>query len=107
MECEATYSDLCDRYDESGEYPDTKCPHCNSVKKEKLVSQCNYMFAQPEGTDRWNSESTGHDYRFKHNLPKVIKERQMAEMASRSGKMPYNSIDDLNTGSIDNFGEVK
>jgi putative FmdB family regulatory protein len=104
LDCETEYRDRVDSYDESGVWPDTKCQSCESYKKEKLISTFNFMFMQPEGTKRWSGD---HDYRFKHNLPKVIKERQDAEMASRSGKTPYNSIDDLNTGSVDNFGEVK
>ena len=92
-------------YDESGKYPTVKCPFCKSKLKEKIISSFNFQFAQPEGTGRWNSDSTGHDYRFKHNLPKVMNERMNAELASRSGATPYNPIDDISHG--DAFGDVK
>ena len=72
------------------------CPKCGVNKKEKLVSACNFNFSNPVGTDRWNSENSGHDYRFKHNLPSVIEERKKAEIASNASSSPYNNINDLN-----------
>ena len=58
----------------------------------------------PEGTDRWNSDSSGHDYRFHHNLPKVIAERQAAEEHGGNAE-PYNPINDLERNS--SWGEAK
>jgi len=101
--CKAVYEDLCS-YDKSGKYPDVKCPHCKSKSKTKLMSACNYTFANPVDTDRWNSDSSGHDYRFKHNLPNVIEQRKNAELANR-GALPYNPINDL--GNDNAWGEVK
>ena len=92
-------------YDETGKYKDLKCPFCKSKSKKKLLSPCNFSFANPEGTDRWNSESNGHDYRFQHNLPKVLNERQKAEEASHVGANPYNEINDLDHDQ--SLGEVK
>jgi hypothetical protein len=83
-------------YDETGGYPSVICPKCGSDKKEKLASACNFNFSNPVGTDRWNSENSGHDYRFKHNLPSVIEQRKKAEIASKSPNAPYNEINDLN-----------
>jgi hypothetical protein len=51
------------------------------------------------------SDSTGHDYRFKHNLPSVIKQRRDAELASKMGASPYRKIDDISSGK--HFGDVK
>lgn len=69
--------------------PDTECPKCHSKKWEKLISCPSFNFSNPEGTDRWNNSSTGHDYRFKHNIPKVKKERKNAEQNSHMGSDPY------------------
>ena len=82
-----------------------KCPKCGSKSKEIVISGCGYKFAQPEGTDRWNSESGGHGFRFQHKLPSVIEERKNAEMASHMGADVYNPIDDLSSDS--SWGEVK
>jgi putative FmdB family regulatory protein len=91
-------------YDETGKWKDVTCPECGSKKKDKLISMFNFNFAEPQGTDRWNSESGGHDYRFKHNIPKVKAEREMAEAMSHMGN-PYidNSGSDieLDTGIHD------
>lgn len=98
--CNKVYDELAP-FDKSGEYPNVECPHCQSKDKIKMMSACNYAFANPVGTDKWNSESTGHDYRFKHNIPKVQKERQMAEAMSQMGTDPYGSTDN----DIEQFGE--
>jgi hypothetical protein len=100
--CKKEYEELCP-YDSTGKYSDVRCLFCNSKSKTKLMSACNYNFANPEGTDRWNSESGGHDYRFHHNLPKVLSERQAAEEAGKNPN-PYNNINDL--GSDAAWGEV-
>lgn len=95
--CKITYEEMTP-FDKTGKYPDVICPECGSKSKIKVMTSCNYAFANPEGTDRFTSESGGHDYRFRHKLPKVIKERQAAEEAA-SGKQPYNQINDLNKDS--------
>jgi putative FmdB family regulatory protein len=104
QKCNHKYDELCS-YDETGKYPDVKCPECGSKKKDKLISNCSFQFAQPEGTDRWNSDSTGHDYRFKHNFPKVMKEREKAQQASHMGANPYGDTSEadiqLDTGIHD------
>jgi putative FmdB family regulatory protein len=96
--CNKPYDEIV-RYDETGTYEDVECPRCGSKKKDKLVSACNHAFTNPVGTDKWNSESTGHDYRFKHNIPKVKKEREMAEALSHMDN-PYKQGND-----IEEFGE--
>ena len=101
--CQKNYNDLCD-YDATGKYKNTKCPHCGSKSKTKLITVCNFAFAQPEGTDRWNSESAGHDYRFHHKLPKVIEERMRAEEHGGNAN-PYTEINDLE--SNDSWGEAQ
>ena len=92
-------------YDKTGKYKTVKCPVCASKSKEKLMSACSCNFTNPEGTDRYTSETSGHDYRFHHNLPNVIEERKNAEMASHMGADVYNPIDDLSSDS--SWGEVK
>lgn len=102
--CGIEYDELVP-YDETGKYKTVKCPACKSKKKTKLVSCGGYAFSNPEGTDRWTNESTGHDYRFRHNLPKVLDQRAKAEAASHVGPTPYRNIDDISSGK--HFGEVK
>jgi len=80
------------------------CPNCSSSKKEKLISSCSFNFSNPVGTDRWNSQNSGHEYRFKHNLPNVIEQRKRAEIAQKTIS-PYNHIDDLNKNS--SWGKVE
>lgn len=86
--CKIEY-DVLAKYDESGKYPDVVCPECGSKKKEKVASVCSFAFTNPVGTARWNNGSTGHDYRFKHNIPKVQQEREMAKKLSHMGTDPY------------------
>lgn len=95
--CKKEYYELCS-YDSTGKYSKVKCPHCKSKSKMQLITSCSFQFTNPVGTDRWNSDSTGHDYRFKHNIPKVQQERQMAEALSHMGSSPYKDTteDDLN-----------
>lgn len=102
--CKLNYDTICS-YDETGLYKKIKCPNCNSKKKTKLMSTCAFNFSNPIGTDRWNSENNGHDYRFRHNLPQVLDQRRKAEEASHVGATPYNEINDLNSDS--SWGEVQ
>lgn len=101
--CGRNYTDIVP-FDPKGKYGDVRCPSCNSKSKTKLMTTCSFAFAQPEGTDKWNSEAAGHDYRFKHKLPKVIEERQNAELKNK-GALPYNEINDFNND--DAWGDVK
>ena len=93
-DCNKNYEDLC-KFDKSGKYKDVDCPHCESKKKTKLISASRFSFSNPEGTDRWNNSSTGHDYRFKHKIPAVKDERKMAEALSHMGSDPYGSPDQV------------
>jgi putative FmdB family regulatory protein len=88
LKCDSKYTEMTS-WDETGKWAKVKCPECGSKKKEKLISVCSFKFAQPEGTDRWNSDSTGHDYRYKYNAPKIREERAMAEALSHMGSDPY------------------
>lgn len=106
--CGHEYHDLCPRYDETGEYPDVACPACASTEKTQGLTACQFAFAQPEGTSRFISNSTGHDYRFKDKMNKeVIPQRIAAENKSHMGGTDeiYRKIDDLNKDS--SWGEVK
>lgn len=97
--CKKNFDELAS-FDESGKYPSVVCPYCGSNEKEKLATCSNFNFSNPVGTDRWNNGSTGHDYRFKHNIPKVQAERKRAETLSHMGHDPYGSTlpADLNLG---------
>jgi len=97
--CSLHYEDFVS-YDKTGKYPGVKCPECGSKHKRKLVSCCNFSFAQPVGTDRYENS---HDYRFHHKLPSVLAERQAAEEAAAS-EQPYETINDLNIDSA--WGET-
>lgn len=102
--CHKTYEQLTS-YDETDEYKDISCPSCGSKKKIKLLSLFSWNFKNPVGTGVWNSDSTGHDYRFKHNLPNVAKQREEAQKASHVGTSPYQEINDLDNDNT--WGEVK
>jgi len=104
LKCETIYEKIA-KYDKTGKYKGVKCPECKSCRKEKLISSVSFDFTNPEGTGRWNSESTGHDYRFKHNQPRISKNRAEAERLSHMGAQPYRKIDDISSGK--NFGEVQ
>lgn len=88
--CKCVYDELTP-YDETNKYPKVRCPDCGSKRKDKLLSAVNFSFAQPEGTSRWISDSTGHDYRFKHKQKDVRAERAAAQAASKSDS-PYSQI---------------
>ena len=90
LKCHHKYDEMAP-FDKSGKYATVKCPECHSKKKTKIMSSTNFQFSNPVGTDRWNSGATGHDYRFKHNIPKVKAERKIAENLSHMGSDPYGS----------------
>lgn len=102
-QCDNEFEELSP-YDETGEYPNVACPRCGSTDKEKVPSTFAFNFTNPEGTDRWNSGNSGHDYRFKTKTPQVQAERALAEAASHMGANPYNiknDIDKYDTGVHD------
>jgi hypothetical protein len=96
------------RHDETGKYEKVKCPHCNSKRKNKLVSGCKISFVNPEGTDLYEGS---HDYRYHHTMNKpggTKDQRKIAEETSHVGPTPYSGIsdiDDISSGK--HFGEVK
>jgi len=101
LKCEEVYDELT-KYDETGKYEGVECPECGSAdKKQQMHRVSPPQFGNPVGTDKWND----HDYRFHHNLPNVIKQREAAERASSVGSEPYNKIDDISGGEY--FGEVE
>ena len=65
-----------------------------------MMTSCNHAFSNPVDTKRWNSDSGGHDYRFKHNIPKVKQERKIAEAMSKMGDNPFGTKND-----IEQYGE--
>lgn len=92
--CKVVY-DALSNFDKTGKYKNVICPECGSKSKKKMMSSPNFAFSNPEGTDRWNNTSTGHDYRFKHKIHKVKQERKIAEAVSHMGTDPYGSADML------------
>lgn len=104
-ECGNVYEELVP-YDKKEKYEGIECPVCGSKDKTRHVHTVGFKFSNPIGTRRWR----GHDYRFHHNLPNVIKERERAERAATqpsglTSANPYNDIDDISNG--EHFGEVK
>lgn len=84
------------------------CPACQSNQKMEIIGCPSVSFSNPVGTDRWNSESKGHDYRHKYNMDRPggpRDQRAIAARASKVGPNPYRKIDDISSGK--NFGEVK
>jgi putative FmdB family regulatory protein len=108
LNCEEVY-DVWSKIAEKDEsVKKAACPSCNSKKKEEIFGCPSVKFANPVGTDRWNSDSKGHDYRFKYNMDKpggTRDQRAAAERASKVGAEPYRKIDDISSGK--HFGEVK
>ena len=102
--CKTVYEEFSP-FDETGKYPTVICPKCKSKKKTRVFGASAFNFTNPVGTDRWNSESKGHDYRFGYNLPNVKAQRENAMAKSHMGADPYTSIDDVTSGK--HFGPVK
>lgn len=99
--CKKEYSEITP-WDKTGKYPKVKCPSCKSKSKKKLPpNRLAFSFANPIGTDRWNSEGTGHDYRFKYNIPAVQTERAMAESLSHMGSDPYGETARFDDSNLD------
>ena len=102
--CKTVYEEFAP-FDETSKYPGVVCPECKSTRKIRVFGATAFAFANPVGTDRWNSQSQGHDYRFKHNIPNVKAQRENAMNKSHMGSDPYPVVDDVNSGKY--FGDVK
>jgi putative FmdB family regulatory protein len=106
--CGFIYDVFCNMSQKEEKVKKTKCEQCKSLEKEELVAAPFFKFSNPVGTDRWNSESKGHDYRHNFNMDRkggVRDQRKFAEENSHVGANPYNHIDDISSGK--HFGEVK
>ena len=106
--CECVYDVWSSMSKKAESVAQAKCPSCGSSEKAEIVGAPSVSFANPVGTDRWNSESKGHDYRFKHNMDKpggTRDQRAAAARASKVGAEPYRRIDDISSGK--RFGDVK
>lgn len=105
--CQNAWEELAD-FDKTGKYKGVSCPKCKSKSKTKLLTSCRIQFTNPVGTDVWNSESAGHDYRHKFNMDRpggVKDQRSFAEQNSHMGSQPYAHMNDLDADT--NWGEVK
>jgi len=105
--CSHVWEDIAE-YDKTGKYSKIFCPSCKSKSKNKLVTACRIKFTNPVGTDVWNSEAAGHDYRHKWNMDRpngVRDQRKNAQENSHMGAEPYKTINDFNNDSA--WGEAK
>jgi len=105
--CKVQWEDISN-FDNTGKYPGVSCPSCKSKSKKKLLTSCTFQFSNPVGTDKWTSESTGHDFRHKHNVdrPGGVRDiRKQAQEKSHMGAEPYNKMNDFNNDA--SWGEVK
>ena len=97
-QCGKTF-DALTPYDATGQYTAVVCS-CGSRDKKKLPSMFAFNFSNPEGTDRWNSDAYGHDYRYKAKIPQVQAERTAAQLGSHMGSEPYKPGNDLENYDI-------
>lgn len=108
--CGEVFDLFCSMSEKKDSVEKLKCSKCDSKDISENLGFL-FNFSNPEGTDRWNSEARGHDYRFKHNYEKkggTRDQRKFAEKNSHMGANPYRKIDDINgPGGGNNFGEVK
>lgn len=105
--CSVVYEELTS-WDETGKYAGVVCPKCGSKKKEQRVTACNFNFGNPVGTDRWNSDATGHDFRYKTKQQSDRDLREAAEKRSHMGKGEeiYKPTDDLNKDDNWDFSKI-
>lgn len=106
--CDEVYDVWSSMASKESSVASAECPSCKSLQKTELIGCPSVSFANPVGTDRWNSDSRGHDYRFKHSMDKPggpRDQRAAAARASKVGPNPYRKIDDISGGK--HFGEVK
>ena len=106
--CNKVYEELVARWDETGKYSNVACPACGSKRKEQMATACGHMFSNPVGTGRWNSASTGHDYRYKTKQASDRDLREKAEKKSHmgSGKDIYKDHGDLNVDKNWDFDKI-
>jgi putative FmdB family regulatory protein len=90
--CNEQYVDLTS-YDESGKYPNTKCPKCGSKKKDKLISKNVYVM-------NTSSQNNIFDIAAGKNMERAKAERRAAEEASHMGASPFgfNESGDFDMG---------
>jgi putative FmdB family regulatory protein len=90
--CEHVYDVLIASY---SKLKDCKCPQCDSVKKETLITRINIGGPTAAKLGRFN-------YRAGFNLEKAKGERRNAEAKSHMGQDPYGgkgvAIDDFHMG---------
>lgn len=107
-ECDEVFDIFANMSEKNKIIKKNKCPKCKSKKISEIVGCPSVKFSNPVGTDRWHSDSKGHDYRHKWNMDRpggVRDQRKNAEKKSHMGKDPYRKIDDISSGK--HFGEVK
>lgn len=111
--CKKSWEEIAD-FDKTGKYKSISCPKCKSKSKTKILTACRVKFTNPIGTDVWNSDSSGHDYRHKWNMERpggVTDQRSNAQENSHMGSNPYgeaersNPLNDIENDSA--WGEVK
>ena len=106
--CSEVYDLWSSISDKTSNYKKIACPNCVSKSKQEVYGVPSVKFENPVGTDRWHSDSKGHDYRHKYNMDRkggVRDQRKNAEKKSHVGPTPYRRIDDISSGK--HFGEVK
>jgi len=105
--CECVYDEIMPMtdVDDKTKLKKIRCPECKSSQKSKLVSATSFNFVNPVGTDRWNSDRSGHEFRYKYKAPGIAENREKAMKKSHVGPKPYRDIDDISSGKY--FGEVK
>ena len=105
--CNGQGEDIAE-HDSKGKYPGISCPRCKSKSKKKLLTTCRFNFGNPVGTDKWNSGSTGHDFRHKFNVDRpggVRDQRKNAADNSHMGAEPYKEMNDFGNDAA--WGNVK
>ncbi len=99
--CDHQYEELTP-IDDKGKYPKVKCPACGSKKKVKIPSlTARAIFTDKTGT----SKMENFGYRAGYNMEQAQDCRRAAESKSHVGSMPYDGIDDIQSGKY--FSEVK
>lgn len=90
--CELNWDELC----LWSEIPKVKCPQCKSKRVEKLLSSCNIVFTNPEGTSKYDN----FGYRAGHKMAKAKQESHDAMLQAgldpqkRQYQFPYPEVND-------------
>lgn len=95
QKCKHEYEHFCFNFDPTGKYPKAACPECKSKRKKVIPCFGGFNFKNPVGTDRWTSDSQGHEYRYRSEQPRIAKQREKAAKMSHMGENPYKHIDDI------------